>query len=548
MTVAVTQHIRTTGACHLVAILALTPIASRADTVASLLGNFTTNQYCGLAFADSTVTIHYAVVFGQLPALRELHLADADADGVTTQAERDAYLRQLAPRFADEFRLFVDGAVVLLQATRWTSSLPTEQGGFSLRLDVEFAGVLPPARAGRHQAVDFLNHNYNGKLGWNEITVTASPPITVFDSTAFSTSLTAGLTEALAVLPAGGPLAERAIQLRLTRGAAPPGATLLAPRPGSASPAGRSTAEAPRGRNDDWLRIRTRQLIALISTPQVAPQVVLLALLAALVLGALHAVSPGHGKTIVGAYLIGSRGTVRHAVILGLVVTMTHTAGVFALGFATLFASRFIVPERLLPILSLISGVLVLGMGIVLLVERWRGMQRAWLAPTDATASRAVALPAGTLFFPVETGSGGEHGHGAWHADTSAIVHSHGGSVHSHLPPGATGDAVTWRKLLALGVSGGLVPCPSALVLLLAAVALNKTAYGLLLVLAFSAGLAITLTAVGFAFLYARHRLRRRSSSARWLQLLPILSAVAITVVGVALCVGAVQGAYFAQP
>jgi len=114
--------------------------------------------------------------------------------------------------------------------------------------------------------------------------------------------------------------------------------------------------------------------------------------------------------------------------------------------------------------------------------------------------------------------------------------------MHSHMPPGASGETVTWRGLLALGIAGGLVPCPSAMVLLLAAVALNKTAYGLLLVLAFSVGLATTLTAVGLAFLYARNRIRSPTSLGRWPQFLPVLSALAITLVGALLCYGAVTG------
>ena len=113
--------------------------------------------------------------------------------------------------------------------------------------------------------------------------------------------------------------------------------------------------------------------------------------------------------------------------------------------------------------------------------------------------------------------------------------------MHSHLPPGASGETVTWRSLLTLGISGGLVPCPSAMVLLLAAVALNKTAYGMLLVVAFSVGLAITLTAVGLAFLYARNRFRKPGQGARWPQLLPILSAGMITILGIGLCFAAVK-------
>ena len=121
-------------------------------------------------------------------------------------------------------------------------------------------------------------------------------------------------------------------------------------------------------------------------------------------------------------------------------------------------------------------------------------------------------------------------------------MHSHGGVMHSHLPPGAAGEKISWRSLLALGISGGLVPCPSAMVLLLAAVALNKTAYGLLLVVAFSVGLAMTLTAVGFDFLYARNHIRRSVVAPRWVEMLPVLSAGAITLLGILLCYGALSG------
>src|ERR1700733_10071506 len=121
------------------------PEPGHADTVASLLGNFTINQYCGLQLARTLVEVHYVVVFGQLPALRELHLADADGDGVTSQSERDAYIGKLAPGFAEGLAVRVDGMKVPLRATHWTSSLPTEQAGFSLRIDVDFTGILPAA-------------------------------------------------------------------------------------------------------------------------------------------------------------------------------------------------------------------------------------------------------------------------------------------------------------------------------------------------------------------------------------------------------------------
>jgi nickel/cobalt transporter (NicO) family protein len=523
--------------------------AVRADTVASLLGNFTINQYCGMRLSRASVDVHYVVVFGQLPALRELHLADTNGDGVTSQLERDTYVGKLAPGLADGLNLEVDGISVPLRATRWTSSLPTEQGGFSLRLDVDFIAALPaPAQSGKRKIL-FSNQNYAGRMGWQEIVVQSVPGLSVFDTNAYSTSLTGGLANALQSLPSSGPLTERSVHLTFAEGGAPTGAMLLASRPGTTAQESQTSANANStasgsgaGTEAAWIASETRHLVNAISGPHLEPRVAILALLGAMLLGAVHALSPGHGKTIVGAYLIGSRGTPRHAVFLGSTVTITHTLGVFVLGFATLYASRFIVPERLFPILSTLSAVLVLGMGILLLVQRTRAAYPALAEAGEGltvfhhvTAAAGPASGRGLIFAHV-------HGDDRGHSHADGTMHSHGGGpMHSHLPPGASGERVTWRSLLTLGISGGLVPCPSAMVLLLAAVALNKTAYGMLLVVAFSVGLAITLTAVGLAFLYARNRFRKPGQGTRWPQLLPILSAGMITVLGIGLCFAAVK-------
>ena len=205
---------------------------------------------------------------------------------------------------------------------------------------------------------------------------------------------------------------------------------------------------------------------------------VALALLTAMLLGGMHALSPGHGKTVVGAYLVGSRGTARHALFLGLTVTLVHTAGVFALGLATLFVSRSFMPERVFPWLSLASGLLVLGMGLSLLRVRLRALGRPARGPGHA------------------------HGHDHEHP-AGALSHSHGLGSHTHAVPGADGAPVTWRSLLALGISGGLLPCPSALVVMLGAIALQRVLLGLVLIVAFSAGLAATLSAIGLAMVYS---------------------------------------------
>jgi nickel/cobalt transporter (NicO) family protein len=512
------------------ATLACAP-ATRADTVASLLGNFTINQFCGLRVGNDSLDVHYVVVYGQLPALRELHNADANGDGVTSQVERDAHVGTLASGFGDGLELRLDGARVPLRSTHWTSSLPTEQGGFSLRVDMDFVAQLP-ALSGAHALV-FTNHNYSDRLGWREIVVNPGAGIAIFDTDAYDTSATGALTEALRALPEGGPLDERTVHMRLdaagaprdggSPGVTPPGAAALGSRPQAELPAIKSAGARPEGAfaiaENGWIARKTRALVDAISAPTLNPRVAAWALLGALLLGAVHALSPGHGKTIVGAYLIGSRGTPRHAAFLGLTVTLTHTLGVFVLGFATLYASRFIVPERLFPILSLLSALLVLGMGLILLIQRARMAARLLSGSSAHPPLKFVAL---------KSAAAGLHSHG-------------GGPMHSHLPPGAAGERVTWKGLAALGVSGGLVPCPSAMVLLLAAVALGKTAYGVLLVLLFSVGLALTLTVVGLAFLYTRNRFSKRTAAARWPQLLPLGSAAIVTLLGAALCIAALR-------
>jgi ABC-type nickel/cobalt efflux system permease component RcnA len=232
--------------------------------------------------------------------------------------------------------------------------------------------------------------------------------------------------------------------------------------------------------------------------------VMLLGMLAAFAFGAVHALSPGHGKTLVAAYLVGSRGTPRHAVFLGLMVTFTHTISVFALGLVTLYLSRFVLPETITPILGVISGLTIVWVGAMLLYRRTLGR-------------RMAPAPAG-------------------------LAHDHGdGRLHTHVP-----DEISVGGLIALGASGGLVPCPSALVLLLTSVAMGRVALGLTLLLAFSAGLAVILTAVGLAVLYAKHWLPDSATLGRnkAMRYLPVASAAFIVCVGIAMTLVSLRPAH----
>jgi len=277
----------------------------------------------------------------------------------------------------------------------------------------------------------------------------------------------------------------------------------------------------------------------------------LFALLISFIWGAMHAMTPGHGKTIVGAYLVGSRGTLKHAAYLGLTTTITHTLGVFALGLITLFASHYIVPETLYPWMNLLSGLFVVGIGMNLLISRWKsarvgGWLRANLAGSRKSSSPVFQfMPAAEmsqthkymLNSSTEHGHLHDHTHPHTHPHEHHLEHDH--TDHSHLPPGADGAPVSWRSLLALGVSGGLIPCPSALVVLLGAIALNRIGFGLLLVLAFSLGLAGALTAIGMMFLYAGRVFHRVPSQGKIIRFLPVLSALFVSAIGMAILIRA---------
>ncbi len=235
-------------------------------------------------------------------------------------------------------------------------------------------------------------------------------------------------------------------------------------------------------------------------------------------LGALHALEPGHGKTIVGAYLVGSRGTARHALLLGLIVTVSHTAGVFALGAVTLYASRYIVPEQLYPWLGVFSGLTIAGLGGYMFLRRWSGL--------DLDHSHT----AGQL-----------HGHWFSSSRQSAVSPQ----------PDEPAKPISLYQLFALGITGGIIPCPAALVVLLSAFALHRVGLGFFLIIAFSLGLAAVLIGFGMLMVYGRRFLGRLlvngPLTTRWL---PVASAAFMTVLGAGIAVRAffTTGIDCAQP
>jgi ABC-type nickel/cobalt efflux system permease component RcnA len=421
---------------------ALAALALPALAAAHPLGNFTVNRFSRVEVSGPRLYVLYVLDLAEIPTFQ------------AGRIDKRAYARRIARNAA----LTVDGVATTLRPVRSALAHPRGAGGLpTTRLEVVLAG---PLLHGTSRIV-YRDGNYRDRIGWKEIVVGT-------DTASRSHELRAYPKDLLQ-----SPLDETEVTSNLDPSDDPDEPPALS--------SGR-TLQAPD-------RVADSGFAGLVSRSDLSLLVILASLGAALFWGAAHALSPGHGKTIVTAYLVGRRGTPRHAALLGLIVTITHTIGVFALGFVTLALSQFIVPDRLYPGLNLVSGLLVVGIGASVFWARWH------------------------------------------HRRAHALGHHH----HHHAEPDAG-----FRSLLAIGVSGGLLPCPSALVVLLAAISLHRVAFGLLLILAFSAGLALTITAIGCAAVLARGAFRRVSLEGPLVRLLPAASALVILAAGLAMTVRAV--------
>lgn len=469
-------------------------LAGASAALAHPLSDFSVNHYSRLEIEQSKVKLRAVLDMAEIPTFQESNVIDSDKNGALSGEELSAYAEKITPEYLSNLTLAVDGQPIELRAVTKNISLPIGSGNLpTLRVEWDVVGDLPVSTSAVNR-LRFENKNNAERVGWNEIVVGSVAGIGIFDSTAFGS----GITEELKAYPQetlSSPLTERAAELSFTAGAVPPTGKILQNRDGHV-----------------YTPVEKDKFAELIAVPEITPTIILFGLLVAFGLGAAHALSPGHGKAVVGAYLVGSKGTPKHAVFLGMTVTITHTLSVFALGIIALFASEYILPERLLPILSFLSGLMVLVIGLTLFKNR--------------------------LLAILGYQGNGHHAHGAEnlhdHDDlTENFTHTHGGSTHSHVPP----KKVTWGNLLALGISGGLLPCPSALVLMLAAIAKERVGYGLVLTFVFSLGLAATLTAVGLIFLYGGKFFDSPAlSENRLVKALPVFSAFVIACVGAVIC------------
>ena len=454
------------------------------------LGNFTINHYAGLHIERDHVGIDYVLDMAEIPAFQEIRQLDLDRNHKADEIETKNYPAEKCREVKSHLNLRLNQTPLALSLTRSSVEFPPGVGGLdTLRLTCRLEGAI--ASPITNQLVEFEDTYYPQRLGWREITVSAGVPIQ--GNTSTSTSITKRLTDYPTDL-LSSPLNQRQVSFTLNP------SLLSDPSVAPLSKSANQPSQALIGRtNDAFTRLITLEDHSLSAT--------LVALAIAFVWGGFHALSPGHGKAIVGAYLVGSRSKVHHALVLGLTVTLTHTIGIFALGLLMLGTSQFVLTEAVFPWLNVMSGVLVTGIGLNLLIQRSRSSQ---------------------IFQTSISGQGHHHHHHHDHDHNHDRNHDHG---HSHLPPGADGS-ITWSSILALGISGGLLPCPSALVVLLSAIALGRIGFGLALVSAFSLGLAGVLTAIGLTLVYAKDWFERLPIQASKSRLFPAMSALFVTLIG----------------
>lgn len=516
-----------------------------AIVLAHPLGNFTINRYSRIDLGTEQVTLTYVVDMAEVPTQQERPTIDSNGDGKFDDAEAEAYLSTLVLQLKENLLLEINGETVT-----WDVSggelifLDGEAGLITVRFRAEFVSQIA-ATEDIWQA-DFTDANYAGRLGWQEVVVRPLDGIELASSSVPAADISNELTEYPSDLLQSPPSVNGAT---FQYGLADVGVvSSQSGQSAQSSSAGTETLTAGLAGSSD-------PFAELIQLPELGPWSIFVALLAAFGWGAAHALSPGHGKTIVGAYLVGSRGTAKHALFLGLTTTITHTAGVFALGLITLFASRYILPETLFPWLSLLSGLLVVAIGLSM---AWSWFSRFM---RDGQASHGHHDHSQHGHHHHAHDHSHDHGHSHdhdhdhghdhdhshdhehHHDHNHAGLHTHDGiHYHSHDVPGQDGEPVTWRSLLALGISGGLLPCPSALVVMLGAIALQRVAFGLVLIIAFSLGLAGVLTAFGLALVYAGQLFARMPESTRYLKAMPVASALVITVIGAGITWQALMG------
>ncbi len=462
---------------------------------AQYFGNFSVSHFTRLGVSAKGVQVTYILDLAEVPTFKMLRDWKLDAKSPQPELERKA--AEQAQEWAKGLEFRAAGKVVQPQFASAAVRIRARADGQAIARitsTFELPGVQSP--------LEFEDHNFPDRYGWKEIAIAPGAGAQIVTASQGSDDADHEKYDGEVVSPLPPPQDLRA-SVDWRASSSPNVAARIVPIP-QPPPVAAPPSSTPQVSQTQGSAAKGDFLSRLLAKNDIGWQWLLLGLVVAFGLGGAHALEPGHGKTIVAAYLVGSRGTMKHAALLGAVVTFTHTISVFLLGLAVLLLAKSIVPDHVIRILEAVSGLSIVVIGAVLFYQRLRQLRHT------------LAHEHHHHHF---------HGHVDDHHD-----HDHGPHGHSHLPEGE----VTLGSLIALGVSGGLVPCPAALVIMLAAIAFGHVGVGLVLLVAFSLGLAGVLMAVGMMVLYARSWLPNPDATSRHpvLRLVPVLSALIIVCLG----------------
>jgi len=514
------------------------------------MGNFSVNHYSKIVVESDRIRIRYIIDLAEIPTYQELQRAGISATAIDPKSTPvTAYVSARGAEFARGLALNLDGKPAALRLVSSDVIFPPGAGGLpTMKMGFQFEVLSASASSNANSElnIQYADNNYPGQSGWKEVVASSTAGSLLHTSVSamdrsdelsnyptdllisppqvLDASLVVGLSAlpaTVAVAPTGQVSHQAAISIA---GSAPAQSRANSEPPAAVRQAHAAHVEASSGSTQGTptaptaIHLQANQqqtprskFTELIQAEHLSPWFLFTAALIAIGLGGLHALEPGHGKTIVAAYLVGSKGTARHAALLGIIVTASHTIGVFALGAITLYASRYIVPEQLYPWLGALSGITIAGLGCYMLMRRLTG------AATDHSHA------------PGE-------GHGHWRF----WKRSAGKGVECVPVPASVVPAQTvgLAQLFTLGITGGIIPCPAALIVLLSAFALHRIGLGFFLIVAFSIGLAAVLIGFGMAMVYARRFMTRLQVDGpltrRWL---PVASSAFITVLGLVLAV-----------
>ena len=544
------------------------------------MGNFSISHYAGIRIERDFVELRYLIDMAEIPTFQEIQQT-----GIVPRVgdkSLTGYLEREAEALKAGLALDVNGHPVMLDIVSREVIFPPGAGGLAtMKFGFLYRARLDGLTAAELNELHYRDRNFPDRVGWKEVIAVAGQGLRITSSSVPERDRSQQLANYPTDLLSSPPQTlEAEVRFEVSGGQAGTGISKLETRnlklgTGSAAsllpaPNCRLPRAEPRTPNPERRTPNSESLISnqqatprsrfteLVATRQIGFWFLFTAALVAAGLGALHALEPGHGKTIVAAYLVGSGATAAHACLLGLIVTASHTAGVYLLGAVTLYASRYVVPEQLYPWFGAVSGLIIAGLGVFLFLRRYVGGTSGYPHAHGHSHFYSHAHTHGRDAEYTQdhdhddpqqegTHSGAEEARAHVHEREShwdELDHHHRAHLH-HPDPGGR---VSWRQLLALGVTGGRVPCPAALVVLLSAVALHRIAFGLFLIAAFSVGLAAVLISIGLLMVYAGQFVSRLHGDGplmtRWL---PLVSAAVITALGLAIAVRALVAAGILQ-